>query len=88
MTPLTPETAKGATIVAFTDILEFACVYIAYKMTDCALLQPIRFTRIFIAIFLSYILLNEKITSMQIIATTIIVMANMASILYSRKKQD
>lgn len=79
---------KGAFIVALFDIMECACVYIAYKMTDCALLQPIRFTRIFIAIFLSYILLNEKITSMQIIATTIIVMANMASILYSRKKQD
>ena len=79
---------KAASFVAFFDLMEFAAVYIAYQMTDCALLQPIRFTRILFSIALSYLLLNEMPTKYQVIGATLIIAANVFSIIYSKTKQD
>ena len=85
---ITPTNLKAASFVAFFDLMEFAAVYIAYQMTDCALLQPIRFTRILFSIALSYLLLNEMPTKYQIIGAILIIIANVCSIIYSKKKQD
>ncbi len=82
------ENLKGAFVVACFDIMEVACVYIAYKMTEPALLQPVRFTRIFISMLLSLIILNEKVLLYQIIGATIIIIANIGSIVYSKMKQE
>ena len=82
------ENLKGAFVVACFDIMEVAAVYIAYNMTEPALLQPIRFTRIFISMVLSAFILNEPSTTYQIIGTAIVVVANVGSVIYSRKKQD
>ena len=79
---------EGASVVALCDMMECFAVYIAYKMTDCALLQPIRFTRIFISIALSYVVLKEQVLSYQLIGAGIILFANIASIVYSAKKQN
>ena len=79
---------QGAFVVALFDIMEFACVYIAYQMTEASLLQPIRFTRIIIAIVLSSCILHENVSSYQIIGACIVLIANIASIIYSKKKQD
>ena len=81
------ENVKGATIVAVCDIMEVACVYIAYKMTDCALLQPVRFTRVFLGMIMGYCFLNEKINSYQFIGAIIVVSANVFSIIYERKRE-
>ena len=81
------ENVKGATIVAICDIMEVACVYIAYKMTDCALLQPVRFTRVFLGMIMGYCFLNEKINTYQFIGAIIVVSANVFSIIYERKRE-
>ena len=73
--------------VAICDIIEFACVYIAYQMAEAALLQPIRFTRILISIALSWIILQEKPTQSQIIGAILILGANAVSIIYSQKNR-
>ena len=52
---------EGAFVVALFDMMECFAVYTAYKMTDCSLLQPIRFTRIFISMALSYLVLKEQV---------------------------
>lgn len=77
----------SALVVAFFDIMECGAVYIAYQMTEVALLQPIRFTRLPIAIVISWLLLNEKVTMIQIVAGTIIITVNLFSMWYSRKYQ-
>lgn len=79
---------EGAFVVALFDMMECFAVYIAYRMTDCSLLQPIRFTRIFISMVLSYFVLKEQVLSHQVIGATIILLANIGSILYSKYKQN
>ncbi len=81
-------TLKAATIIALFDIVEFGAVYIAYKMTDVALLQPIRFTRIAISMVMSYAILNELPTKDQFIGATIVILANVISIVYSNRRQN
>ena len=83
----TTPSLKGATIVAICDILEVACVYIAYKMTDCALLQPVRFTRVFLGMIMGYVFLHEKINTYQFIGAIIVVSANIFSIIYERRRE-
>ena len=78
---------EGAFVVAIFDMMECFAVYIAYKMTDCSLLQPIRFTRIFISMVLSYFVLKEQVFAHQVIGACIILLANIGSIIYSRRKQ-
>lgn len=79
---------KCAFVIALFDMMECFAVYIAYKMTDCALLQPIRFTRIFISIALSWLILREQVLYYQIIGAGIILFANIANVIYSYKKQN
>ena len=79
---------EGAFVVALFDMMECFSVYVAYKMTDCALLQPIRFTRIFISIVLSYVVLKEQVLCYQLIGAGIILFANIANVIYSYKKQN
>jgi drug/metabolite transporter (DMT)-like permease len=79
---------KAGFFVALFDLMEFCAVYVAYKMTDVALLQPIRYTRIVISVILSYFLLHETPTKYQLIAGFLIVSANAFSLWYSRKYQD
>ena len=81
------ENVKGATIVAVCDIMEVACVYIAYKMTDCALLQPVRFTRVFLGMIMGYVFLHEQINTYQFIGAIIVISANIFSIIYERKRE-
>ncbi len=82
------ESVKGAFVIGLFDIMEFACVYIAYQMTEASLLQPIRFTRIIVAIVLSGFVLGESVSRYQIIGAIIVLGANIVSIIYSKKKQD
>lgn len=82
------ENLKGAFVVACFDIMEVAAVYIAYQMTEPALLQPIRFTRIFISMIVSAIVLHEQCALYQVIGALIVVLANVGSVIYSRKKQN
>ena len=82
------ENIKGAFVVACFDIIEVACVYIAYQMTEPALLQPVRFTRIFISMLLGFLILKEKTTGYQIVGAAIILFANIGSVIYSRRKQN
>ena len=82
------ENIKGAFVVACFDIMEVAAVYIAYQMTEPALLQPIRFTRIFVSIIASAIILKEQCASYQLIGAVIVIFANIGSVIYSRKKQN
>ena len=79
---------EGAFVVAFFDMMECFAVYTAYKITDCALLQPIRFLRVFISMVLSYFVLKEQVLSYQIIGASIILLANIGSIIYSKKRQN
>ncbi|MBR1429247.1 MAG: DMT family transporter [Rickettsiales bacterium] len=79
---------EGAFVVALFDMMECFAVYTAYKMTDCSLLQPIRFTRIFISMVLSYLVLKEQVLSHQVIGAAIILFANVGSVIYSRKRQN
>ena len=73
--------------IAICDLVEFASVYVAYKMTEPALLQPIRFTRIFFAIVFSYFLLSEIPNKQQVVGAILIILANIFSIFYSQKRQ-
>ena len=82
------ENIKGAFVVACFDMMEVACVYIAYQMTEPALLQPIRFTRIFISMILSLFILKEPVAEYQVIGALIVIFANIGSVIYSRKKQN
>ena len=75
-------------VVAFFDIMECGAVYIAYQMTEVALLQPIRFTRLPIAMVMSLFLLNEKPTYIQVSAGLVIISMNLFSMWYSRKYQS
>lgn len=75
-------------VVAFFDIMECGAVYIAYQMTEVALLQPIRFTRLPIAMVMSFFLLNEKPTYIQVSAGLVIISMNLFSMWYSRKYQS
>ena len=81
------ENIKGALVVSICDIIEVACVYIAYQMTEPALLQPVRFTRIFISMVLSFFILKEPVVLYQVIGAIIILLANIGSIIYSQKYQ-
>ena len=85
---LNAEKIKAGLLVAICDLVEFAAVYVAYQMTEAALLQPIRFTRILISIALSWIILAEAPTTSQIISAILIISANALSIWYSRKYQN
>ena len=85
---ITYEKLIGCLFIAICDLVEFGTVYIAYKMTEPALLQPIRFTRILFSIAFSYIFLLEKPTKQQIIGAILIILANIFSIFYSHKKQS
>ena len=85
---ITHEKLIGCLFIAICDLVEFGTVYIAYKMTEPALLQPIRFTRILFSVILSYIFLSEKPSKYQIIAAILIVGSNIFSIIYSQKKQN
>lgn len=85
--PISVNNIEGAFVVALFDMMECFAVYVAYKMTDCALLQPIRFTRILISMILSYFVLKEQVLYHQVIGAVIILLANIVSILYSRQKQ-
>ena len=79
---------QGAFVVALFDIMEVACVYIAYQMTEASLLQPIRFTRILVSVILGYVVLKEQPTQYQMMGAGIILIANAVSIIYSKKKQS
>ena len=85
---ITIEKISGCVFIAICDLVEFTAVYIAYQMTEPALLQPIRFTRILFAVALSYIFLLEKPNRYQIIGAILIIFANVFSIIYSKKKQN
>lgn len=85
---LNAEKLKAGLFVAICDLVEFAAVYVAYQMTEAALLQPIRFTRILISMLLSFVILAEKPTTSQIISAILIIGANALSIWYSRKYQN
>ena len=74
-------------VVALFDVMECGCVYIAYQMTEVALLQPIRFIRLPLAMVLGFLLLHEEIAYVQIYAGLIIIGANLFSMWYSRKYQ-
>lgn len=74
-------------LISICDLVEFACVYLAYQMAEAALLQPIRFTRILISICFSYMILSETPTQAQIIGACLILTANAFSIWYSKKYQ-
>ena len=78
----------GGLLIAICDLAEFAAVYIAYQMTEPALLQPIRFTRIIFSMILSYTLLHEQPSKYQIIGAILIIVANIFSIIYSQRKQN
>ena len=82
------QSLQAGLFVAICDLVEFAAVYIAYQMTEPALLQPIRYTRILISVALSYILLHEMPTKYQIIGAVLIIIANIFSLIYSNKKQS
>ena len=84
----TSSNLQGALVVALFDIMEVACVYIAYQMTEASLLQPIRFTRILISVILGYVVLKEQPTQYQMVGAVIILIANAVSIIYSKKKQS
>ena len=88
LTKFSSENIIGGLVIACFDVVEVASVYIAYQMVEPALLQPVRFTRIFISIILSFFILNEQVGSYQIIGAFIILFANIGSILYSHKKQS
>ena len=75
-------------LIAICDLVEFAAVYFAYAITEAALLQPIRFTRILISMLFSWLILSEQPTCAQIIGAILIIISNMVSIVYSRKYQD
>ena len=57
-------------------------------MTEPALLQPVRFTRIFISMVLSFFILKEPVVLYQVIGAIIILLANIGSIIYSQKYQN
>ena len=84
----TSSNLQGAFVVALFDIMEVACVYIAYQMTEASLLQPIRFTRILISVILGYVVLKEQPTQYQMVGAFIILIANAVSIIYSKKRQS
>ncbi len=88
MPEFSKENVFSGFVVAFFDVMECGAVYIAYQMAEIALLQPIRFTRLPIAILMSFFLLNEKLTYLQAIAGIIIVSVNLFSMWYSRKYQS
>ena len=88
LSSITIDKIYGCLFIAICDIVEFAAVYVAYKMTEPALLQPIRFTRILFAMALSYVFLLEKPNNYQIIGAVLITGANIFSIIYSKKKQN
>ncbi len=72
-----------AFIVALFDITDFFAVYKSYQMSNLSKLQPVRFTRIIISIFMSYFFLKEEPTKNQIVGTLIIIIANICN-LYSK----
>ena len=77
----------GIWIVIF-DIMECGGVYLSCKLTNVALLQPMRFTRIIFAVLVSQIVLGETITIYQIISAIVILFANLTSILFARKIEN
>ena len=74
--------------IAVCDLVEFSAVYFAYAITEAALLQPIRFTRILISMLFSWLILSEKPTYTQVIGAILIIVSNLISIVYSKKYQD
>ena len=80
--------AKAAVVVAFFDLMEFAGVYIAYKLTDVAFLQPIRFTRIIFSTILSYVILHEAPTHYQLVGMVIVIVANIFAVCYTHIFQE
>ena len=81
-------TLMAGLLIAICDLVEFAAVYFAYAITEAALLQPIRFTRILISMLFSWLILSEKPTYAQIIGASLIIVSNLISIVYSKKYQD
>ena len=77
---------KAGFFIALFDIMECGGVYLSCKLANVALLQPMRFTRIIFAVFVSQIVLGESITMYQIIGAVIIFVANFLVISFSRKK--
>jgi drug/metabolite transporter (DMT)-like permease len=78
------ELIKAGFWIAIFDIMECAGVYVACKLANVALLQPMRFTRIIFAVFVSQIVLGETLTIYQIIGTIIIFIANFLAIFAGR----
>ena len=76
---------KAGIWIAIFDIMECGGVYLSCKFANVALLQPIRFTRIIFAVFVSQIVLGENITIYQFFGALIIFVANFAVIFVSRK---
>ena len=74
--------------IAICDLVEFSAVYFAYAITEAALLQPIRFTRILFSMLFSWLILSEYPTTAQIIGAMLIIISNLISIIYSKKYQD
>lgn len=74
--------------IAVCDLVEFSAVYFAYAITEAALLQPIRFTRILFSMLFSWLILAEQPTHTQIVGAVLIIISNLISIIYSKKYQD
>ncbi len=85
---LTQQKLIACLFVAICDLIEFSSVYVAYQITEPALLQPVRFTRILFSIVLSYLFLLETPNKYQIISAILIIFSNMFSFVYSRRKQN
>ena len=81
-------TLVAGLLIAVCDLVEFSAVYFAYAITEAALLQPIRFTRIIISMLFSWLILSEKPTYTQVIGAILIIVSNLISIVYSKKYQD
>lgn len=75
---------KAGFFIAIFDIMECGGVYLSCKLANVALLQPMRFTRIIFAVFVSQIVLGETLTIYQIIGAIIIFIANFLAIFVGR----
>lgn len=60
-------------IITFGYIIERTFITLAFKMTSVIEIQPLRYFNIVFSSFLSYLILGERLTNMQIIGSIIII---------------
>ena len=60
-------------IITFGYIIERTFITLAFKMTSVVEIQPLRYFNIVFSSFLSYLILGERLTNMQIIGSIIII---------------